>query len=92
MLSLAKFTNILQVSGCTRITVGDPCVIFILLEVMGKTLFLSWEKVVNLIELLYKAAANTFSPAAFLLLFDTFWKRLVIFENENIYSIPKLRS
>lgn len=52
---------------------------------MGKALFLSWEKVVNLIvELLYKAAANTFSPAAFLLLFDTFWKRLVIFENEKI--------
>lgn len=85
MLSLAKFTNILQVSGCTRITGGDPCVIFILLEVMGKALFLSWEKVVNLVvELLYKAAASTFSPAAFLLLFDAFWKRLVIFENEKI--------
>lgn len=47
-----------------------------------------WEKVVKLIiELLYKTTAtNTFSPTLlfFLLLFDTFCKRLVIFENENI--------
>lgn len=82
MLSLwqSLSTDILRESGCIYITVGDPSIISFTQVHRGSIVSMPWEKVVNLIiELLYKTAANSFSPTLFFFfffipLFDTFCK------------------
>lgn len=72
MLSLwqSLSTDILRESGCIYITVGDPSIISFTQVHRGSIVSMPWEKVVNLIiELLYKTAANSFSPTLFFFFF-----------------------